>query len=295
MKFSLRFARIKAFFRKMSMKTEGSYSADCLKEKHKCLNCGNEFNGDFCPVCGQKADVARIGTTRSLWEDLLNGFTNIDNRFFRTALCLVINPGRLILNYLKGKRADYFRPFQMLFILAAVYGMIVYLFFPDLLSNNLVTIDKGSDVEKSLQSMLGPVSISDAVRHFVNKVFEIYNSNIAFNTLLLLPFFTLATKMAFKKHYRDRYDFNMVELGVVRAYVSCQLLIAAIIWLFFGHRPGILIEVILTCWIYLQIFGENKKRTLFHILLMYIYIFLMLIFVVFFLTLLFYLCIRIFK
>lgn len=294
MRFSLRFARIKAFFRKLSMKTVGRYNADCLKERHKCLNCGNEFSGDFCPLCGQKADVTRIGT-RSLWKDLLNGFTNIDNRFFRTAFCLVVNPGRLILNYLKGKRTDYFRPFQMLFILAAVYGVIVYLFFPELSSSDLISIDKGSDMEKSLQRIVGPFSLSDVVRHLINKVLEIYNSNIAFKTLLALPFYTLATRMAFRKHYRDKYDFNLVELGVVRAYVSCQLLIAAIIWLFFGSQPGLLVQVVLTCWIYLQIFGENKWRTLLHILLMYIYLFLMLFVLVTLVFLLFYLCIIIFK
>ena len=35
----------------------------------KCLNCGNEFEGKFCPECGQKADTGRF-TMRFIFENL---------------------------------------------------------------------------------------------------------------------------------------------------------------------------------------------------------------------------------
>ncbi len=26
-----------------------------------CHNCGNDFDGNFCPICGQRAEVGRVG------------------------------------------------------------------------------------------------------------------------------------------------------------------------------------------------------------------------------------------
>ena len=30
-------------------------------EVRQCHNCGNEFVGNFCPICGQRAEVGRVG------------------------------------------------------------------------------------------------------------------------------------------------------------------------------------------------------------------------------------------
>ena len=29
-------------------------------ERHTCANCGQSYEGDYCPVCGQKNDVGRV-------------------------------------------------------------------------------------------------------------------------------------------------------------------------------------------------------------------------------------------
>ena len=35
-----------------------------------CLNCGKEFEGNFCPKSGQSADTGRF-TLKFIWENLL--------------------------------------------------------------------------------------------------------------------------------------------------------------------------------------------------------------------------------
>lgn len=37
----------------------------------RCLNCGKEFEGDFCPKCGQSAKTGRF-TLRFIWENLIS-------------------------------------------------------------------------------------------------------------------------------------------------------------------------------------------------------------------------------
>ena len=64
----------------------------------------------------------------------MGGFTNIDNGFGRTLLELLYRPGYMIRDFIGGKRVHYFRPFQTLFVLAALYIMCVQLVDPEALN-----------------------------------------------------------------------------------------------------------------------------------------------------------------
>ena len=67
-------------------------------------------------------------------KNIAGGFFNIDNGFGRTLLELLYRPGYMIRDFIGGKRVEYFRPFQTLFILAALYIMAVQLVDPEALS-----------------------------------------------------------------------------------------------------------------------------------------------------------------
>lgn len=94
-----------------------------------CKNCGKEFQGNHCPHCGQSRHTPRF-TLRNACQNILSGFFNIDNGFSRNLLELLYRPGYMIRDYLKGKRVHYFKPFQTLFVLAALYIMAVQLIDP---------------------------------------------------------------------------------------------------------------------------------------------------------------------
>ncbi|MDD6891920.1 MAG: DUF3667 domain-containing protein [Bacteroidales bacterium] len=95
----------------------------------RCLNCGTVFTGNYCPLCGQHRKTERYHFT-SVLRNFASGFFNIDQGFGRTLLELLYRPGYFIDDYLRGKRATYFRPFQLLFVLAALYLMTVQLVDP---------------------------------------------------------------------------------------------------------------------------------------------------------------------
>lgn len=46
--------------------------------KVKCLNCGTEFEGKFCPECGQSAKTGRY-TTRFIFENMMEDFIGKDD------------------------------------------------------------------------------------------------------------------------------------------------------------------------------------------------------------------------
>lgn len=97
-----------------------------------CLNCGTTYTGNYCSRCGQSRYTSRFRLSNAL-TNIAGGFFNIDHGFGRTLLELLYRPGYMMADYIGGKRARYFRPFQTLFILAALYIMTVQLVDPEAL------------------------------------------------------------------------------------------------------------------------------------------------------------------
>lgn len=92
----------------------------------RCKNCGTEFDANFCPMCGQKANVGRVG-----WDTVRQGILlvwGMDSRSLSyTLLQLIGRPGYLIRDYISGKRQVSFPPVKMLLIIALVYLLVQYL------------------------------------------------------------------------------------------------------------------------------------------------------------------------
>lgn len=89
-----------------------------------CKNCSTELAGEnYCPVCGQKGDT-HVLTFRELLEELADGLFNMDSRLWRSLLPLAIFPGRLTLEYLRGRRMHYLPPFRLYLILSVLFFLI---------------------------------------------------------------------------------------------------------------------------------------------------------------------------
>ena len=123
-------------------------------EVQHCKNCGNDYTGNFCPICSQKAGMGRVG-----WRSVHQGIMDIWGLGTRSLLYsvwqLLWRPGNIIAEYIDGKRQVSFPPVKMLFILAVVYSMVVYWFFPVVLGISIV--DLGTDDEK-VNMILGDFS-----------------------------------------------------------------------------------------------------------------------------------------
>lgn len=123
-----------AFYRMLHQKQIRGKHED--KENHDlctCKNCGKTFQGNHCPHCGQDRNTPRFSMQNAL-QNILSGFFNIGNGFGRNLMELLYRPGYMIRDYLKGKRVHYYKPFQTLFVLAALYIMAVQLFDPEAIS-----------------------------------------------------------------------------------------------------------------------------------------------------------------
>ncbi|MBR1450004.1 MAG: DUF3667 domain-containing protein [Prevotella sp.] len=94
-----------------------------------CRNCDTTFIGNFCPVCGQRAGLGRVG-----WQSIKNNIAllwGMDSRSLGyTLLQLLGRPGYLVRDYISGRRQVSFPPVKMLVIVClfvvvfeAVFGL----------------------------------------------------------------------------------------------------------------------------------------------------------------------------
>jgi Protein of unknown function (DUF3667) len=78
-----------------------------------CSSCGALLTGEFCAACGQRRLAGRL-TLGSLALDVVRRVYRFDQAFAVTLWRLLRAPGRLVADYLAGRRARYLDPIQYL-------------------------------------------------------------------------------------------------------------------------------------------------------------------------------------
>ena len=90
--------------------------APLSEEEHECATCGTRFEGNYCPRCGQSARIGRYSFKKAFL--LFLDVWGVGNRgMFRSLRDLLLRPGYMIRDYLRGMQMAYFPPFKMFFLL----------------------------------------------------------------------------------------------------------------------------------------------------------------------------------
>src|SRR5262245_11561097 len=94
--------------------------------KPACKNCGKQLahRENFCPSCGQKANVHGL-TFHSLLHEIVHYFTHAEKNIFSLIKQLTFKPGVVAEEYLAGKRKKYFSPVNFFLIVAGLLVIIV--------------------------------------------------------------------------------------------------------------------------------------------------------------------------
>ncbi len=94
------------------------------KEKN-CLNCGSEVLGRYCQVCGQE-NLEPKETVWHLVTHFVNDITHFDGKFFATLKYLLLKPGFLSQEYVRGRRMSYLHPIRMYVFTSAIFFVIFF-------------------------------------------------------------------------------------------------------------------------------------------------------------------------
>ncbi len=95
--------------------------------RYECKNCSEIFVGTYCPNCGQNAHEHRVDA-RYFLHDIPHSVFHVDHGFFYTLKMLFTNPGKMIQDYLQGKRKPYFRPIGYVMVMTALSTLLVKFF-----------------------------------------------------------------------------------------------------------------------------------------------------------------------
>lgn len=85
-----------------------------------CASCGTEFQGNYCPRCGQSVSVRRFSLRKTILLFLDEWGLGNRNLLFRCLRDLMLRPGYMIRDYLSGMQSAYFSPFKLFFLLTAI-------------------------------------------------------------------------------------------------------------------------------------------------------------------------------
>jgi hypothetical protein len=94
------------------------------KEKD-CLNCGTIVQGRYCQACGQE-NVVPHETFGHMVKHFLYDITHFDSKFFDSMKYLLLKPGFLPSEYIKGKRARYLNPVKKYVFTSAIFFLIFF-------------------------------------------------------------------------------------------------------------------------------------------------------------------------
>lgn len=92
------------------------------------MNCGAQVAGRFCQVCGQE----NVETRETFWHlvtHFFNDITHYDGKFFSTIKLLLLKPGLLTAEYVRGRRHAYLHPIRMYVFTSAFFFLLYFTFF----------------------------------------------------------------------------------------------------------------------------------------------------------------------
>src|SRR6478735_4061121 len=91
-----------------------------------CKNCGEKVIGNYCSHCGQKILEERI-SFHYIWHEALHFFTHFEKGFLFTSWSMLVKPGRVVTDFVKGKRKIYQPPVSFFLIWITMYLLLLYI------------------------------------------------------------------------------------------------------------------------------------------------------------------------
>jgi hypothetical protein len=111
-----------------------------------CLNCDAPLTGEYCASCGQHSKH-HVHSTSALFSELIEDLFHTDHRMWRTLRPLLLKPGKLTAEYLRGKRVTYTPPFRLYIVLSLIFFLSTSLTHDEV---DIVTADEA--ISKAAQS-----------------------------------------------------------------------------------------------------------------------------------------------
>ncbi len=170
-----------------------------ISQERQCKNCGEDYDGCYCPSCGQKYIDKRY-SLRDGFNHLMAMVLNVDRGLWHTSLMLLRKPGRVIRDYLNGITVPYFHPFRFLFLWLTVQVFIMLTFgIMDESQAKFARDFSGQEVKPIQQELMG-----------------MFNSYLHILIALSIPILAWGSRVFFRKagyNYAEHLIINCFAYG----------------------------------------------------------------------------------
>lgn len=93
-------------------------------EDEPCRNCADPRSGRYCPACGQRKVDVRV-SVRVLVADVLEDQLVLNRALPRTVGGLLLHPGHLTLEYIRGRIVRYIAPFRLYLVSSVLFFLLM--------------------------------------------------------------------------------------------------------------------------------------------------------------------------
>lgn len=180
-----------------------------------CQNCNGIIAESFCGNCGQKK-YKRIDR-KYLWDEIQYTLLHTNKGFLYSVKNTLKNPGKTAKDFIDGNRVNHYKPILLVFVLSGLSTFI---------SHKILNFNEMMGAFFS-EKLVNAKAISD-VMAFMSS----YNSILM---LLLIPFFSVTTKIAFRKWGNNYYEHVVMNAYILSYYTLVCIILVYPIMFFFKH------------------------------------------------------------
>jgi len=99
-----------------------------------CANCGATVSGHFCHECGQET-VLHPPSAREFMHEFIGHYVALEGKLWKSLGLLLFRPGRLTLEYIKGRRVRYVQPLRMYLTFSLIFFAVLKFSLHDVATN----------------------------------------------------------------------------------------------------------------------------------------------------------------
>lgn len=180
-----------------------------------CQNCNGIIVASFCGNCGQKK-YKRIDK-KYLWDEIQYTLLHTNKGFLYSVKNILRNPGKTAKDFIDGNRVNHYKPILLIFVLSGIAAFISY---------KILNFNEMMNAFYS-QNQINSKAMVDAM--------SLLSSYSSILMLLLIPFFSIATKIAFSKWGNNYYEHIVINAYILSYYTLVYIVLVYPIMFFFRH------------------------------------------------------------
>ncbi|MFI5337080.1 MAG: DUF3667 domain-containing protein [Opitutales bacterium] len=179
-----------------------------------CATCNQPLGGKYCAHCGEKrvepGDHTLIGFCRHVFV----AFAHADGKIFLTLRYLLLRPGRLTADYVRGRRKPYIPPLELFLI-----GNLIFFLLHPLIGSNTLTTDLNTHLHYTWHQTIARSLVTPrlAVRGMTADAYAaVFNpasvTQAKSLVILVVPIFALAVMALYgrqQRHYVVHLVFSL--------------------------------------------------------------------------------------